>query len=116
VGGGERRPRERGINLNLELTSSEYNNRENAEENSNEAVCGGDIERTVVEFGVRKEFFDNRTEREWLSTEEAAYFLSISPNALRIMVHRDQIQAFKIGRRLRFRVQDCRRLFQRKGE
>ena len=42
-----------------------------------------------------KPFFENRTQREWLSTEEAAYFLSISPNALRIMVHRDQIRAFQ---------------------
>ena len=117
MGGGDRRSRrERGINLNLEIKNKEYKNRGNTEENSKEAVCDGEKGRTVVELGARKEFFDNRTEREWLSTEEAAYFLSVSQNALRIMVHRDQIQAFKIGRRLRFRVQDCRRLFQRKGE
>lgn len=61
-------------------------------------------------------FFLNRIQREWLSTEEAAYFLSVSPNALRIMVHRDQIRAYKIGRRLRFSLQDCKLLFVKKGE
>ena len=60
-------------------------------------------------------FFDNRIEREWLSTEEAAYFLSVSSNALRIMVHRGQVQVYKFGRRLRFKVKDCRALFLRKG-
>lgn len=59
--------------------------------------------------------FENRIEREWLSTEEAACFLSVSPNALRIMVHRGQIAVYKFGRRLRFRVKDCQALFQRKG-
>ncbi len=61
-------------------------------------------------------FFDNRIAREWLSTEEAAHFLSVSPNALRIMVHRDQITAYKFGRRLRFRLTDCRLLFLKKGK
>jgi excisionase family DNA binding protein len=60
-------------------------------------------------------FFDNRIEREWLSTEEAAYFLCITPNALRIMVHRGQIQVYKFGRRLRFKVKDCQVLFLKKG-
>ena len=59
--------------------------------------------------------FENRIEREWLSTEEAAHYFSLSPNALRIMVHRGQITAYKLGRRLRFRVKDCQALFLRKG-
>lgn len=59
--------------------------------------------------------FENRCKREWLSTEEAAHFLSVSENALRIMVHRDQVPVFKLGRRLRFRLSDCRALFERKG-
>jgi excisionase family DNA binding protein len=59
--------------------------------------------------------FDNRREREWLTTREAAHFLAVSPNALRIMVHRNQIEAYKIGHRLRFRLKDCRALFQKKG-
>ena len=59
--------------------------------------------------------FENRIEREWLSTEEAAHFLSVSANALRIMVHRGQIQSYKFGRRLRFSVRDCQVLFKKKG-
>lgn len=59
--------------------------------------------------------FQNRIVREWLSTQEAASFLSISENALRIMVHRNQIKAYKFGRRLRFKLQDCRALFLQKG-
>jgi excisionase family DNA binding protein len=59
--------------------------------------------------------FDNRIVREWLSTEEAAHFLSVTENALRIMVYRGQIPAYKFGRRLRFRLQDCQALFVKKG-
>lgn len=60
--------------------------------------------------------FDNLIkENEWLTTEEASRVLSISSNALRIMVHRDQIQAYKFGRRLRFKLSDCLSLIQRKG-
>lgn len=59
--------------------------------------------------------FDNRIDREWLSTEEAAQYLSITENALRIMVYRGQIQSYKFGRRLRFKLKDCRALFLKKG-
>lgn len=60
------------------------------------------------------QIFDNRIECEWLSTQQAARYLSISENALRIMVHRGQIEAFKIGRRLRFKFSDCQKLFSKK--
>lgn len=59
--------------------------------------------------------FDNRIEREWLTTKEAAQLLGISENALRIMVYRGQISVFKFGRRLRFRLKDCEALFVKKG-
>ena len=59
--------------------------------------------------------FENQVEREWLITKEAAHFLGVSENALRIMVHRDQIQVYKFGRRLRFRLRDCQALFLKKG-
>lgn len=62
------------------------------------------------------QFFDNQVAQEWLSTEKAAQYLSISQNALRIMVYRDQIKAYKMGRRLRFRLRDCQSLFHRKGD
>jgi excisionase family DNA binding protein len=65
-------------------------------------------------------FFDSRIEdqsnsQEWLSTFEAARLLSVTPNALRIMVYRGQLRVYKLGSRLRFRRQDCLALFQRKG-
>ena len=59
--------------------------------------------------------FEKIIECEWLSTEQAAKYLAISENALRIMVYRNQIQAFKFGRRLRFRFSDCQKLFQKQG-
>lgn len=62
-----------------------------------------------------KKFFDNKIACEWLSTEEAAHFLSVSANALRIMVYRGQVPVYKFGRRLRFRVEDCQALFKMKG-
>jgi hypothetical protein len=33
--------------------------------------------------------FDNQNSKEWLATKEATKFLGVSPNAVRIMVHRD---------------------------
>jgi excisionase family DNA binding protein len=59
--------------------------------------------------------FDNQNSKEWLTTNEAAKFLGVSSNAVRIMVHRDQIPVYKFGRRLRFRLRDCQALFIRKG-
>lgn len=62
------------------------------------------------------EIFENyRIENEWLTTEQAAYLLSISTNALRIMVHREQIEVHKFGRRLRFKKIDCLSLIKKKG-
>ncbi len=60
-------------------------------------------------------FFENQIKREWLSTKEAALFLSVSENALRILVHRGHVPVFKFGRRLRFKLRDCQALFERKG-
>ena len=40
---------------------------------------------------------------EWHTTKEAGSYLRISPNALRIMVHRGTIKAYKLGTRLRFK-------------
>ncbi|PIP94769.1 MAG: hypothetical protein COW00_01815 [Bdellovibrio sp. CG12_big_fil_rev_8_21_14_0_65_39_13] len=52
--------------------------------------------------------FDNRIIDEWLSTKEAADYLSITPNALRIWVCRGKIKAYKLGNRLRFRNKDLK--------
>lgn len=61
------------------------------------------------------QLFEKRIQCEWLSTQEAARYFSVSTNALRIMVHRGQVKSYKLGRRLRFRVDDCRALFKSKG-
>lgn len=84
-------------------------------ENNEWNVHGGGEKAGVGVASGDKRFFENRIEREWLSTEEAAHFLSVSENAIRIMVYRGQIQSYKFGRRLRFSVRDCRALFEKKG-
>jgi len=43
---------------------------------------------------------------KWFDTDEAANYLRLSPNALRIMVHKAKIRSYKIGRRLRFKKSD----------
>jgi excisionase family DNA binding protein len=62
-----------------------------------------------------EQLFENQNSREWLTTNEAAKFLAVTPNALRIMVFRGQVPVYKLGRRLRFRLRDCQGLFLRKG-
>ncbi len=59
--------------------------------------------------------FENRIPCEWLSTDEAATYLGLTPNALRICVHRGQVRAYKFGRRLRFRVEELRQIPTKKG-
>lgn len=58
--------------------------------------------------------FQNQIVCEWLSSKEAASYLGITENALRIMVCRGQIKVSKFGRRLRFRFRDLQSLFLRK--
>ncbi len=62
---------------------------------------------------AKEVIFENRIFCEWLNTSEAAKYLSISENALRIMVFRGQIKVSRIGRRLRFRLDDCRSLLKK---
>lgn len=61
------------------------------------------------------QFFENRIVCEWLSSAQVAAFLGISENALRIMVYRRQVKFSKLGRRLRFHIDDVNALFSRKG-
>ena len=58
--------------------------------------------------------FNNRIKNEWLSTKEASDYLSVTQNALRIMVHRGKVKAFKFGRRLRFKLDDLESLLIKK--
>lgn len=62
-----------------------------------------------------KKFCDNGIRSEWCCTKEASRILSITENAIRIMVHRGQIPVYKFGRRLRFKYADLESLFQKKG-
>ncbi len=54
------------------------------------------------------ELFQNRIGCEWLSSTQAAIYLGISENALRIKVCRRQVQFYKIGSRLRFHIVDLK--------
>ena len=54
--------------------------------------------------------FENRKKEEYLDTKDAALFLSLTPNAVRIRVHRGQIKAYRLGKRLRFRREDLQTL------
>ena len=78
-------------------------------------TCSVNLDSTDIDFGLNKLFFHNRIAYEWLSTKEAAHVLSITENALRIMVCRGQIPVFRFGSRLRFRLKDCQALFKTKG-
>jgi len=52
--------------------------------------------------------FDNLVQDKWLSTNEAAEFLGVTANALRIMVCRKKVAAYRLQNRLRFRLKDLR--------
>ncbi len=56
----------------------------------------------------RYSFFENLAQEKdcWLNSTEAALYLSLSVNALRISVCRGHIKAYKLGRRLRFRLSE----------
>lgn len=63
-----------------------------------------------------EKFFENGNRSKWLTTKSAAQFLQISETALRILVHREKVKAFKFGRRLRFSQSEIFSLIKRKGE
>jgi excisionase family DNA binding protein len=82
-----------------------------------ELILRNGIDEDGIDEVIRNSrlFIENKINSEWLSTKEAALVLSLTENALRIMVHRGQIQVYKLGRRLRFRLIDCLALFKKKG-
>ena len=66
---------------------------------------------------IGERFFDNRMQEyadRLLSTNEAARYLGLTPNALRIRVHRGSIPAYRLGSRLRFRKRDLDASLQRR--
>lgn len=80
------------------------NNEEVCEANQMLKTC--DCAKVADAFG--HSLFDIRIAGKWLSTKEAASYLGITPNALRILVHRGKVKAHKLGARLRFRVRDLK--------
>ncbi len=59
-------------------------------------------------------FFDNLAkEKVWLSSADAAQFLGLTQNALRILACRGKVKFYKIGRRLRFLEADLEKLLKR---
>jgi len=67
-------------------------------------------------FNTDSLVFDNcRFQDGFLSTETAARLLDKSPNALRIMVCRGRLKAFKDGQRLKFRYRDIKDALSKKG-
>jgi excisionase family DNA binding protein len=53
---------------------------------------------------------------KWLNTDEAAHYLRVTPNALRILVHRARVRAYKFGCRLRFKKSDLFSVLQLKED
>lgn len=57
--------------------------------------------------------FENRIVCEWLNTNEAAQYLRVTANAIRILVCRGKLKYFKYGRLLRFRKDDLKSLLKK---
>ena len=69
-----------------------------------ESPCGSkapDVEPPQAQF------FENQ---EWLNAESAAQYLVISIGALRNMTSNGQVIHYKLGRRVRYRINDLRTL------
>ena len=47
-------------------------------------------------------------DKEWMNAYEAAEYIGVSYGALRNMTYRREVPFFKMGRRLRFRMEDMR--------
>ncbi len=65
----------------------------------------------VIRSDFPSEIFEIRV-GEWLSSSEAAEYLRVSSNAIRIMVCRGKLRTYKLGARHRFHINDLRRLLQ----
>ena len=73
-----------------------------------------DLFSNLKEQALKKEMlFDNRI-RKLLSTKEASGFLGVSENALRILVCQKKVKAYKLGSRLKFKLDDLAGCLQKK--
>lgn len=70
----------------------------------NERVIGGNHPPKLFKNLINDKIEDEKV--KWFDTDEAADFLRITPNALRILVHRAKVKSYKLGRRLRFKQCD----------
>ena len=59
------------------------------------------------------QIFEIQKVGEWLTSNEAARFLGITPNALRIKVCRGSVKFWKLNGRLRFRTDELVCLLQK---
>lgn len=64
----------------------------------------------MINAAVDLSLFENEIVVEWLTSKEAARYLGLTPNALRIMVCRGKVKSYKLGSLLRFRISDLRYL------
>jgi excisionase family DNA binding protein len=99
--------------LNNSSKTTEKNKTTTDKTNGTEVNLKRNIEDQIHRESVfSKTLFEKRIASEWLSTKQAAYYLSLSENALRICVHRGKVPASKFGSRLRFRFDDLKALLQ----
>lgn len=59
--------------------------------------------------------YENRIVCEWMNSKDAAQFLGITPNALRVKVCRGEVKSYKLGRFLRFHRRDLQDLLKPNG-
>ncbi len=73
-------------------------------------------QHTFIPMGasVPPELFQNQIGCEWLPSSQAAKYLGVTENALRIMVCRGKIPFHKLGSRLRFHIEDLNNLLPNK--
>jgi excisionase family DNA binding protein len=70
---------------------------------------------TKLDSNSESPLIENPIGKEWLTTKEAAHYLGITPNAIRIMVHREKLKSYKLNGRLRFKLRDLRSILKFNG-
>jgi len=88
------------------IREEEFDYKRTSKEENETLVSENTIEKSVS-------FFENGIAQKWLNTNEAASYLRISTNALRILVHKRKVEFYKYGRLLRFKRDDLHRVLQK---
>ena len=85
--------------------------KEEEEKHKNQEIIGGGWKsENAVIMEDRSLIFENKKEREWLTTKEAAEYLRVSPKSLLNQTSNGTIRHFKFGRRNRFLLSDLREI------